>query len=1000
MADNAARIAELQAQYERLVAERNALGERYTNGDVSLLDRIKELNTEIRAIIIEQEGLTSPTPGPTSPPIVSSIPLPAATPPQDTNTDAETKPFSQTQTTPAATEQPNVGLPVVTEDGATSNLRRNPETGELYDPGGAPSDATAPATPGVGADDDNPQQADAQSSSNSDSNSNSSATGEPGNDSGTGSGKATNTARSTKITPQPNVLDQFASYTWQASIYLMSSEQYTKFITSKGKSLSGYNLLIQNSGAPVGRSGFLGNQQTQNFYENNGVNTSASAVAGRSPAFPLDFYIDNIELKNYIAGKGTNLAHNTATLRFQIIEPNGITLLSRLYQAVQDAAPRNASGPIDYSQAQYLMVLRWYGWDQDGNPQLPANKIATTDPRAAVEKYIPFAISDISFTVSNRLVTYDVVANPIGQIVAGTSRRASIPADLELTGKTVGDVLQGNLATGTNFSPYQATQAEVRSIDNAIAAPVYYENDGTPSSTAAPPTAAAASTVGTMTAVGLAQAMNSLQQELVKKKTYQYADTFEIVFAPGAEAIKNAKVTLKDPSSNQGSTPMGLPMSQSPDSALSSKQSVIYNGRNIGVPAGTSMLYAIDKIIRDSSYIYDQATASSDESDSDAYKMNNSARPVQWYNILMEAIPDGDKYDTIRNAPVYKIRYTISAYTVQNFVSRFFKTVPWLGVHKSYPYWFTGQNIAVLDYQAHFNRMYQLIVSGSVPGNNAQNSILRRQSASMVDQLNWYYAPRSQESTAGAENRGNEIPAEAAEYLYGASALGTAKIKIIGDPAWIQQGSLVGTSTMLDLFASPFLPDGSLNFDGMQPMFEIAWQKPQDYDINTGLADPYAKTDTSRLPKQSFVYTAREVTSEFRGGRFEQTVEGWLYPFPKPDGTNAASKPPGTATQADVRRVDNAIEKAGTRPAPQPGVSSSTGTLPAPNEADSTNASNTSGSENNGTEPADTAVAQNEPEAPTSDGADVEWAGYDPPPKLGGDTGDNTDPPQIMVLEA
>ena len=77
----------------------------------------------------------------------------------------------------------------------------------------------------------------------SNSNSDSSATGNAGTDSGTGNATS-NDARSTKITPQPNVLDQFASYTYSASIYLLSLEQYDNFITSKGKTLSGYMAVL------------------------------------------------------------------------------------------------------------------------------------------------------------------------------------------------------------------------------------------------------------------------------------------------------------------------------------------------------------------------------------------------------------------------------------------------------------------------------------------------------------------------------------------------------------------------------------------------------------------------------------------------------------------------------------------------------------------------------------------------------------------------------------
>jgi hypothetical protein len=71
---------------------------------------------------------------------------------------------------------------------------------------------------------------------------------------------------------------------------------------------------------------------------------------------------------------------------------------------------------------------------------------------------------------------------------------------------------------------------------------------------------------------------------------------------------------------------------------------------------------------------------------------------------------------------------------------------------------------------------------------------------------------------------------------------------------------------------SPFFPDGTINFDSEQVMFEISWQRPNDYNITTGLADPYAGGNAKdRLPIQSTVYQATRVISEFRQGKFESS---------------------------------------------------------------------------------------------------------------------------------
>ena len=91
----------------------------------------------------------------------------------------------------------------------------------------------------------------------------------------------------------------------------------------------------------------------------------------------------------------------------------------------------------------------------------------------------------------------------------------------------------------------------------------------------------------------------------------------------------------------------------------------------------------------------------------------------------------------------------------------------------------------------------------------------------------------------------------------------------------LQQGNFAGGVDAANFNYSPFLPDGTINFDAGQILFEVAWQRPQDYDLTTGLADPYSnRTNGSRLPAQSRVYQALKVVSEFNHGKFEQTIEG------------------------------------------------------------------------------------------------------------------------------
>jgi hypothetical protein len=338
----------------------------------------------------------------------------------------------------------------------------------------------------------------------------------------------------------------------------------------------------------------------------------------------------------------------------------------------------------------------------------------------------------------------------------------------------------------------------------------------------------------------------------------------------------------------------------------------------MAITAGQQIVQAIELAIRNSSYIYNQSLLVTKPDGSQVPNPVARSKPMKWFLISMSATTIGT-IDPLRNDYAYKIKYTISAFNVPNFDSKYFPVTQFPGTHKQYNYWFTGQNNAIVDYQAQFNSYYNVTVSGSTPEDSATQKIREKYTSSMRDIPRYVYAARSTESAAGAPGKSNEVSSNAAEYLYSPSDLHTAKVKIIGDPAWIQQGSLfrpITDQTFTGINVAPgFLPDGTIDFDSSQVLFEIAWQRPEDYDLTTGLADPYAKTQKKygeRKPLQSNVYQATKVTSEFRQGKFEQTLNGSLYFFPKPDGSNAIAGNAAAAV-ATTKPADESNQTAATQ---------------------------------------------------------------------------------------
>ena len=1047
-------VAELEAEIARLQAEFNAVqAAARASGDINspLLNTREELRTQIAQlkrelrIAVAQENSIQPTPpatagqtvnddsvnNPNKPPPLEANPLtgrittPSATTspsnaepsnvgPAAEGVDAPTKTLNTTQATYEGVSGGALPVPGTSTAAAAANSVNNGQSGNLINNGNrvAPGAVSAQAavTPGVDVSNDDrpPPRPDA-------------ATVEINN----------GFNKSTLIAPQPNILDRYASYTYNVSVYLTSPEQYRQLITSKRRKINGYNLLFQSGGAPTnvgGAQGALGASQkaTQADLEAEGIGFAPSsnvpgataADAGRSPFFPDDFYIDSVTIDNQFPGKQTGAAHMVTNMKFTVIEPSGITLLDRLYEAVQDFAPKDATGAINYTAAQYLMVVRWYGYDQSGKLVRPgaAGPDGLSDPNAVCEKFIPFIIKKINWSVSNKLVSYDFECGPIGQQIGGTTARGSIPYDIELSDSTVEGLLGGETKYGTgassNANPGASTTAATttpasNNQSNAETARLTRQNaaagggrgagfndprrvdsagGGTNSTTgAALPTPAKANQAPTpkkTITAGLIGAMNKFQAELVEKNIYQYPDEYEIVFADGADKIKSATIVLPGKVKNQKSTPMTAAATTDAKGKDPARQRVDNNVRNFNITAGQQILQAIDLTIRNSSFIYNQAAVqksevtlpdpAKDDAGTADENTNDNKVPAQttlyWYLITMEAIPT--KYDEKRNDYAYKIRYIISVYPIQNFNSKYYPIPKFLGLHKQYRYWFTGENSGVLDYQATFNHLYNMTVSGREPGDNNLNRLRKKYTSSMRELTKYTYQAASSESRAGAESDANEIGANAGESLYSPSDLAKGKIKIVGDPAWIQQGSVAAGVNIAGFDTNGFLPDGTINFDSSQVMFAIEWQKPQDYDLKTGLADPYGKNNKERKPINSYVYQAIKCVSEFRQGRFEQTIDGSLYYYPTENLKNTATTPSNVvADQTNGRPTDSAGD---------PNTNTGAGTTQAPAAIDNTRPNNDSP----GTPPnSDAAVDNAQQSAPTSDGQDI-GINYLPAPGL------------------
>jgi hypothetical protein len=195
-------------------------------------------------------------------------------------------------------------------------------------------------------------------------------------------------------------------------------------------------------------------------------------------------------------------------------------------------------------------------------------------------------------------------------------------------------------------------------------------------------------------------------------------------------------------------------------------------------------------------------------------------------------VPISDKFDRKRGDYAYRITYSVNMYSVAKIESPWFPKGNFKGVHKKYEYWFTGQNTSIINFEQEFKYQYYLTVNAEQQPQNITSDYRELYKKS--------YSPNSGQSSQGAGGDAREPGANAADYLYDPGSQGEVSIEIIGDPAWIYQGEMwsgVGGEAITNPDYVNFLPDGTINHESQEVLFELAWNQPADYNLDTGIMD-------------------------------------------------------------------------------------------------------------------------------------------------------------------
>lgn len=198
-------------------------------------------------------------------------------------------------------------------------------------------------------------------------------------------------------TASPNVLHNYANWTYNISLYILTVEQYNS-LTSSGNVSDDMkqNLLMRSGGA------------------------------GGNSALQKDYYIDNLKFTS-VVGPNSRSAQSGSNfnITFTITEPYGVAFLAEL------ASLAESLGVVDQLDISYLLEIKFLGYDDDG-------KVASIP---VAPKYIPIKIADMQFDVNSSSTVYNVTAVPYSHFVLQDKGLAYFTESFKPKGNTFEEIM-------------------------------------------------------------------------------------------------------------------------------------------------------------------------------------------------------------------------------------------------------------------------------------------------------------------------------------------------------------------------------------------------------------------------------------------------------------------------------------------------------------------------------------------------------------------------------
>ena len=620
-----------------------------------------------------------------------------------------------------------------------------------------------------------------------------------------------------------NPLSSLSSYTYQITLYMITPDAYKAFIESGRTKIDAITNAVDAQAAAAVEAGKAG---AYIIAQSGGSNNKDG-----TRAFDTDFYIDDLKIKNLLQGPSTQTASNDSKISFNIYEPYGFSLISKLTKASN--LLRSASKVKNYDKLGnatrqfFVLGIRFQGYDEAGKVISASDSFhqdnfnVTGDSGGVFERFFDIYINSFKFKIDGKITTYNITAVPISPGVALGVKRGRVDKGAKVQGKTVNDLLQGDLGLLTTLNEEQKNiTACFKNSSESIATEykLVYLGD-------------AAETIGKASIVSIA--------DMDKSKW------------PMGEFIKNIQGV------NDGASVKAIPNSTQ---------------RSITFANSLSIMQAIQAIITQSSYMENALntiivsdTQPDPRPNGNDEKINNKPRTFKWYNLGTEVKVKG--FDNNLKDFSYEITYIIQPYETPYIKSPYLNASgKYYGPHKRYDYWYTGKNSEILSYEQTLNNAYfNATLNPSIdPASSGGGYDIPSSPGKFVN-----------EDKTGKLDVGKQAQNSVLTSLFSPGDYAVAKISINGDPDYLMTES---PSSLNRVYRQFYGKGFTINPNGGQVFIEIDFKEGTDYMNTDGLLDINESILFWNYPKQvrnivkGVSYIVREVEHTFSRGRFTQEL--------------------------------------------------------------------------------------------------------------------------------